>query len=136
MSYIGGMLPDPLACRQRMSGRQGAAGLHILADFFGVAPTLLADAAFLERLLRDAARAAGAEILLCRLHSFGRGAGVTGVLLLAESHLSIHTWPERGFAAVDAFMCGSADPGRAIEVIAAGLTPESREIQSCLRGQV
>jgi len=51
------------------------------------------------------------------MHNFGEGSGVTGVVLLAESHISIHTWPELKYAAVDIFMCGACDPQRAIPVL-------------------
>ena len=79
-------------------------GTHLLADLTGC--TGLDDAARVERALRDAVAAARATLLDVRLHHFGPGQGVTGVALLAESHLSIHTWPEHGYAAVDIFLCG------------------------------
>jgi S-adenosylmethionine decarboxylase len=91
-----------------------AAGTHLLADFEGVAPMLLSDAAAIEDVLRQAALAAGARILHGHFHTFGAGGGVTGVLLLAESHISIHTWPEDGFAALEIFMCGAARPALAL----------------------
>ncbi len=52
------------------------------------------------------------------MHGFGSGAGVTGVALLAESHITVHTWPERGYAAFDVFMCGDCDPEAAASTIA------------------
>lgn len=79
-------------------------GTHLLADLSGCRG--LDDAALVERALRQATAAAGATLLDLRLHHFGDGQGVTGVALLAESHLSIHTWPEHGYAAVDIFLCG------------------------------
>ncbi|MDF7777644.1 adenosylmethionine decarboxylase [Sphingomonas sp. AOB5] len=79
-------------------------GQHLIADLHGC--TRLDDAAFIEACLADAADAAGACLIETRLHHFGPGQGVTGVALLAESHLSIHTWPEHGYAAIDIFMCG------------------------------
>lgn len=97
-----------------------ALGEHVLGDLSGIAPARLRDVAALETVLRDAATAAGATILGAHMHRFGEG-GVTGVLLLAESHLSIHTWPEHGFAAIDVFMCGDARPFEAAQAIAAGL---------------
>lgn len=105
------------------------AGLHLLADFHGIAPDLLRDAAGLETLLRRAATAAGAHILHGHFHTFGPGAGITGVLLLAESHISIHTWPETGFAAADIFMCGAARPDLALVVLQATLAPASSRVQ-------
>lgn len=108
-----------------------AHGQHVLADFSGVPAPQLTDAAALEALLRQAALAAGSTILAAHFHPFGAGQGVTGVLLLAESHLSIHTWPEHGFAAVDVFMCGTARPQLAIDHIAAAFAPAS-----CLRREI
>jgi S-adenosylmethionine decarboxylase len=87
-------------------------GRHLLADFHGVAAGRLGDAAAIEALLRAAADAAGATPVAGHFHPFGPGLGVTGVLLLQESHISIHTWPEHGFAAVDVFMCGAPGPTR------------------------
>lgn len=98
-----------------------ANGAHLLADLHGVPQRLLRDAAVLEALLIRAAAAADAQVLFSHFHGFGDGGGVTGVLLLAESHISIHTWPEHSFAAVDIFMCGSAQPERALQVIEHGL---------------
>ncbi len=79
-------------------------GLHLIADIHGA--TALDDSARIETALRAAARAARVTVLEVRLHHFGAGCGVTGVVLLAESHISIHTWPEHALAAVDIFVCG------------------------------
>ncbi|WP_296952757.1 adenosylmethionine decarboxylase [uncultured Massilia sp.] len=111
-----------------------ASGVHLLADLHGVDPALLRDATAIDALLRRAALAAGARILHGHFHTFGAGGGVTGVLLLAESHISIHTWPESGFAAADVFMCGAARPGLALELIEAALRPQSCETRTIARG--
>ncbi|MBV8634118.1 MAG: adenosylmethionine decarboxylase, partial [Burkholderiaceae bacterium] len=102
-------------------------GRHVLADLQGVDVALLVDAAAIETLLTRAALAAGATPIFAKFHHFGAGQGVTGVLLLAESHISIHTWPEHGFAAVDAFMCGSAQPELAVDIVCQALRPERYE---------
>ena len=109
-------------------------GRHLLADFHGVAAGRLGDAVAIEALLRAAADAAGATPVAGHFHPFGPGLGVTGVLLLKESHISIHTWPEHGFAAVDVFMCGDARPERAVEVIQAALAAESVSLREVARG--
>ena len=101
------------------------------------------DAAALEKALRDAASALGATILHAHLHRFdsvraglpaGEQGGVTGVLLLAESHLSIHTWPEHGFAAIDAFMCGTGTTHAARAVFEQALAPQRVDVRVARRG--
>lgn len=92
-------------------------GRHACADFYGCDPAILDDEAALIAILTAAAKAAGATILGVSSHKFAPQ-GVTVLLLLAESHMSIHTWPEENFAAADAFTCGqSTDPLVAIEHI-------------------
>ena len=109
-------------------------GRHLLADFHGVAAGRLDDAAAIEALLRVAADAAGATPVAGHFHPFGPGLGVTGVLLLQESHISIHTWPEHGFAAVDVFMCGGARPEKAVAAIASALAAGSVALREIARG--
>lgn len=111
-------------------------GTHLLADFHGVAAELLRDAKTLQRLLQDAAHYAGARVLSCHFHSFGEQDGVTGVVLLSESHISIHTWPESAFAAIDVFMCGSAQPHLAIAELARVLAPKRHWVKEAARGLV
>lgn len=97
-----------------------ANSIHLIADI--EAARGLDDLALIETALRSAAQAAHARVLDVRLHHFGDGQGVTGVALLAESHISIHTWPEHGLAAIDLFVCGvSADAEAGLEVIRSAL---------------
>jgi S-adenosylmethionine decarboxylase len=117
-----------------MTTAHHSSGTHLIADLHGIAREKLADPAIIQALLRRAALAAGAHIVFSHFHPFGPGLGVTGVVLLAESHISIHTWPESGFAAVDIFMCGHAAPHRALECIREGLAPVAVDLRDLARG--
>jgi S-adenosylmethionine decarboxylase len=112
-----------------------AYGRHVLLDLGGIAKELLADPAAIEAMLREAACRAGATPIGGRFHHFGAGAGVTGVVLLQESHVSIHTWPEHGFAALDIFMCGATQPETAADYISAWFAPASRTLRIIERGE-
>lgn len=111
------------------------AGVHLLADLYDIAPEKLTDAGAIETLLRSSALACGATILHSHFHAFGAGQGVTGVVLLAESHISIHTWPESGFAAADIFMCGEANPRQALDLIQRALAAQRCVVQTMARGR-
>jgi S-adenosylmethionine decarboxylase len=99
------------------------AGMHLLLDLWGARN--LTDPERIDAALRDAAEAARATILHSHFHHFGPDGGVSGVLVLAESHISIHTWPERDFAAIDIFMCGACDPYDSLPVLQAAFQPTS-----------
>lgn len=108
-------------------------GLHLLADLSGIDADKLTSCDAIDGLLRAAAMTAGAHVLHSYFHGFGPGQGVTGVALLAESHISIHTWPEHGYAAADIFMCGDAQPELALRVLRSALAPASCQVQTILR---
>jgi len=88
-------------------------GRHILSEFYDCAPELLNDPEAIELVMRKAAEVSGATIVQSVFHMFSPH-GVSGVVVVAESHLAVHTWPEYGFAAVDYFTCGEVDAGAAI----------------------
>ena len=111
-----------------------AQGVHLIADLHEVRSSALSDATALEALLREAAAAAGAQVVFGHFHRFGAEGGITGVLLLAESHISIHTWPEHAYAAVDIFMCGQAVPERALDLIERSLGAGRVVRRDILRG--
>jgi len=111
-------------------------GQHVFADLYGIDADKLNNPSMVEQLLLDSAKAAGATILSSHFHTFGSEQGVTGVVLLAESHISIHTWPEFGFAAVDIFMCGDSRPQRALEVMQLAFGATNSTVHTILRGCV
>jgi S-adenosylmethionine decarboxylase len=92
-------------------------GRHVIADLHDVSADVLCSIDFWKDLLIDAAKKSGATVLSDHFHHFGEGYGITGVIVLSESHISIHTWPEKNYAAVDAFMCGNCDPQIALDHI-------------------
>ena len=110
------------------------AGMHLLVDLWGASN--LDDSALIDQVLRSAALEAGATILHSHFHTFTPNGGVSGVVVLAESHISIHTWPERGYAAVDIFMCGACNPYDAVPVLRAAFRPERVHVGEQRRGQV
>ena len=85
-------------------------GCHIILELDYVNPQLLQDSKKIQEILEESARRSNAQILHSYFHHFGGNCGVTGLVALAESHISIHSWPETGYAAVDIFMCGECDP--------------------------
>ena len=82
-------------------------GQQIIAEFYGCDSDILNDVPTIERVLMEAARLAGATIVSRSFHHFNPY-GVSGAVIIAESHLTIHTWPEHGYAAVDLFTCGDS----------------------------
>ena len=113
---------------------QTFAGTHLILDFWDC--QYLDNIAFIEKTLRDAINSAGATLLHIHLHHFTPNGGVSGVAVLAESHISIHTWPERGYAALDIFMCGNTQPEKAIDVLKQAFKPTRTDIKNHLRGLV
>lgn len=113
---------------------QRFAGRHLLVDLWGAQH--LSDAARIEAALREAALAAKATVLHGHFHVFTPQGGVTGVLLLAESHISIHTWPEHGFAAIDLFMCADCDPHDGIDALTRWFAPARMHVNTLRRGEM
>ena len=91
------------------------AGMHVIVDLYDAKH--LDDISYIEGVMRECIRQCGANLLHIHLHHFSPNGGVTGVAVLSESHISVHTWPERSFAAFDIFMCGLAKPELAVEIL-------------------
>lgn len=110
------------------------AGTHLILDMWEARN--LSDADVVESVLRQAACEAGATLLRVDLHCFTPNYGITGVAILAESHISIHTWPERAYAAIDVFMCGDTEPYKAIDVLRDAFEPKLVTLSEHRRGMM
>lgn len=110
------------------------AGRHLILDLWDA--RRLDDRDHIEAALREAIEAAGATLLHIHLHAFGDGGGVSGVAVLAESHISVHTWPERSYAAFDVFMCGDARPDAVVPVLRRAFAPGRITLNDLKRGIV
>ena len=115
--------------------RNGArfAGVHLIIDLHGA--RRLNDIEHIDAVLRRCAEAAGATLLHVHLHRFHPD-GVSGVAVLAESHIAIHTWPEAGYAALDVFMCGKTVPERCVPILREAFAAKRVDVSELLRGQV
>jgi S-adenosylmethionine decarboxylase len=111
-----------------------ALGRHLLVELHDCDKEVLNDLGFLRKVMLDAAIDCGAVVLGDSFHRFSPQ-GVSGVVIIAESHLSIHTWPEYGYAAVDVFTCGtSVRPEKAAEVLVAKLGSRNHSLVEIPRG--
>lgn len=111
------------------------AGRHVLAEFEGVEPALLNDPVLLKETLTTAVSEAGATVCEVVSHTFVPQ-GVTVLALLAESHASVHTYPEIGSVFVDVFTCGDqADPEQAVELLAKMLGAGTVRMSTVERGE-
>lgn len=110
------------------------AGRHFIIDLFGA--SRLDELETMETALRRAVELAGATLLHIHLHHFDPNGGISGVAVLAESHISVHTWPENDYAAFDVFMCGDARPELTVEVFEQAFGPERVGVRELLRGVV
>ncbi len=113
-----------------------ALGFHLLIEFYGCGHGILNDVGKIKNLMDEAAIVSGASIVESVFHRFDPH-GVSGVVVIAESHLTIHTWPEYGYAAVDLFTCGEdVDPWKAYEFLKRRLAPRSTATKEIIRGEI
>lgn len=109
-------------------------GRHVAVDTWGVNFELLNNAEFLQAQMVEAAEACGATVMSVQSKQF-EPQGATVLVLLSESHLSIHTYPERGFAAIDCYTCGeTVDPQLAIDYLVSVLKPDKTYAKKLVRG--
>lgn len=106
---------------------------HILSEYHGCPPAVLDDLEAIRALMHRAAQAAECRIVQMAFHRFAPQ-GVSGVVVIEESHISIHTWPEYGYATADFFTCGDCRPEAADRVVAEALGAERVETMNITRG--
>ena len=90
----------------------------------------------LKKIIKKAVLIANATMLHIHLHRFGKEEGISGVAILAESHISVHTWPERDYIAFDIFMCGDTKPKEAAQYLIDTLKPKKNKITNLRRGVI
>ena len=110
------------------------AGTHLIIDLWDAHD--LDDIPRMEQAFRDAVRDCKATLLHIHMHHFQPNGGISGVAVLAESHISVHTWPERNYAAFDLFMCGDSEPQKAIPIFEKAFRPGRVIVTEHLRGRV
>lgn len=111
-----------------------ALGKHILAEYKTCDASILNDIQKIENLLLKAAKKAGAFVMGSSFHRF-EPHGVSGVVIISESHLAIHTWPELGYASVDIFTCGDdVTPEASFEFLKLALKSEDASFKTIIRG--
>ncbi len=116
------------------SDQQGRLGSHYLADFYGCAamPTTAPE---LQEMMLEAANLIGATVVTSSFHEFSPH-GLSGVVVIAESHLAIHTWPENGVACIDLFTCSSdMDPRPGLKMLFQKFGAVSMNLTHCIRGR-
>lgn len=110
------------------------AGTHLIIDLLGA--RRLDDLNHVEATLRRCVEAAKATLLHIHLHHFTPNGGISGVAVLAESHISIHSWPERDYAALDVFMCGDSEPHNAIAILREAFDAAHVGVKEHCRGEL
>lgn len=109
-------------------------GQHVLAEFFECDPNVLNNVSMVEKLMTEAALECGATIVQKCFHMFSPY-GVSGVVIISESHFAIHTWPELGYAAVDLFTCGNnCDPKISYEYLKKQFNSKNASYNELKRG--
>ena len=111
-------------------------GRHVLAEIYDADSSVLNNEALIQKIMVDAAVQAKATVVNSVFHKFSPY-GVSGVVIIAESHLSVHTWPEHKYAALDFFTCGEeVDPWVAFKVVAKGFKSEKYTTVELKRGML
>lgn len=108
-------------------------GTHLIVEFSGCMPAAIGNNEFIRSSMIEAALAAGAHVLGDQFHEF-KPSGCSGVVLIAESHLSIHTWPDEQYAAVDFYTCGNINTFAAVDKLRDRLGADTWSVMHIQRG--
>ncbi len=111
----------------------GTEGTHFVVEAAGCSKEILSDPRRIEQIFKDAAKAAKMTVKASYFFRFSPS-GVSGSLIVAESHISIHTWPELGYAAIDVYTCGDSDPEKAVDYILHALGAKHAHVSEIRRG--
>lgn len=125
----------PEICKDHFVERDGVrfAGSHLLIDLYGA--SRLDDLKHVERTLRRCAEVSGASLRSVHLHTLNPSGGVAGVAVLEQSHISIHSWPDKGYAALDVFMSGDTRPEVCIDFLKRAFEAREAVVKSHRRGE-
>ena len=115
-----------------IENKSSYAGKHVIIDLWQT--SFDNKQVSLKRIIKNAVEIANAKMLHIHLHRFGKKQGISGIAVLAESHISVHTWPERNYIAFDIFMCGDTYPEIAVEYLIKVLNPKIKKIKTIKRG--
>tara|TARA_Y100001978_G_C23548887_1_gene363510 strand:+ start:371 stop:805 length:435 start_codon:yes stop_codon:yes gene_type:complete len=116
-----------------INGNRAYAGQHIIIDFWYT--NFDNKISSLRKIIKKAVMLSNATLINLKLHRFGEEQGISGVAVLAESHISVHTWPERDYIAFDIFMCGNTNPEIATKYLISSLNPKEKFIKIIKRGE-
>jgi len=108
------------------------AGTHLIIDLWDA--THLDNVEMIEKALQECVTACKATLLHVHVHRFAANGGISGVAILAESHMSIHSWPEKKYAAIDLFMCGNSRPFLSVPILKRIFQPKHISLNEHMRG--
>lgn len=116
-----------------MAPAVGTEGTHFIVEAAGCSKEIISDPKRIEQIFTNAAKRANMTVKASHFFRFNP-AGVSGAVIVAESHISIHTWPEEGYAAIDVYTCGKSDPERAVDYILKEIGAKHAHVSEIRRG--
>lgn len=126
-------MSSPALARVGLSTPEGGVGKELIVEIWDPSEVDLTDKDTIRAVLLRAVRSSGSTLIRSYFHRLYPG-GITGFLLLKESHISIHTWPEYGYAALDFFTCGQADSYKALAEVEKAFRPSTVKVTEIMRG--